>query len=382
MLGFRYYNPVKVYFGKGVLRHLGKEVASFGKKVLFVYGMGSIKKTGLYDRVVEQLKEAGVEIVEHGGVKPNPVLSHTREGVEKAKREGVDVVLAVGGGSVIDEAKAIAAGAVADCDVWDFFEFKAQVKRALPIVTVLTISGTGSEMNAGLVITNEEKKAKFGFRADPLYPRVSFLDPTLTFTVPADQTAYGSVDAFTHVSEVYCNAADIRADVPRGIMETIMKSIVKWAPVAVREPENYEARAELMWCSSLALSGITWCGAGDLALPAHMIEHSLSAIYDVAHGAGLAIVVPAWMRYMRDRQKEHLELFAKNVFGKDSIDQGIDAFEDWMKGLGCPTRLGDIGVKESDIPEIAENAYQLSVVWGMSDFYTVEVIGDILRLAL
>ncbi len=380
MKGFRYYNPVCVHFGKGVLERLGKEVAKIGKKCLFVYGMGSIKRTGLYDKVVEQLKSAGVEFVEHSGVKPNPVLSHVREGVEKAKREKVDVILAVGGGSVIDEAKAIAAGAVADCDVWDFFEFKAAVKKALPIVTVLTISGTGSEMNAGLVITNEEKQAKFGFRAEPLYPRVSFLDPILTFTVPPDQTAYGAVDAFTHVSEVYCNREELGADVPAGIMETIMKTIVKWAPVAVKEPNNYRARAELMWCSSLALCGITWCGAGELTLPAHMIEHSLSAIYDIAHGAGLAIVTPAWMRYMKERRKEHLKQFAKNVFGKDSIDEGIDAFEEWMRSIGCPTRLSHANIPASDIPKIAENAYQLSVLWGLSDFYTVDVIKEILEL--
>ncbi len=382
MLEFRYYNPVRIHFGRGVVNRLGKEVAKLGRKALFVYGMGSIKRTGLYQKVVEQLTSAGVDFVEHSGVKPNPVLSHTREGVEKAKREGVDVVLAVGGGSVIDEAKAIAAGAVAECDVWDFFEFKQQVKKALPVVTVLTISGTGSEMNAGLVITNEEKKAKFGFRAEPLYPAVSFLDPTLTFTVPPDQTAYGAVDAFTHVSEVYCNRASLEADVPKGIMETIMRTIVRWAPVAVREPENYRARAEIMWCSSLALSGITWCGAGDLTLPAHMIEHSLSALYDIAHGAGLAIVIPAWMRYMKREREEHLREFARFVFERDSIDGGIEAFEEWVRKMGCPTRLSDIGVGASEVREIAENAYQLSVAWGMSDFYTVDVIEEILRLSL
>lgn len=374
MKNFRYYNPVKVHFGQGVLKNLGKAVRRYGQKALFVYGQGSIKKTGLYDEVVKQLKENGVEFIEHGGVKPNPILSHTREGVKKAKEEKVDVILAVGGGSVIDEAKAIAAGAKAECDVWNFFELKEVVKDALPIITVLTISGTGSEMNAGLVITNEEKKAKFGFRAEPLFPKESFLDPTLTFTVPPNQTAYGAVDAFTHVSEVYCNAEDIEADVPKGIMETIMKSIVKWAPVAVKEPENYEARAELMWCSSLALCGITWCGAGDLALPAHMIEHSLSALYDIAHGAGLAIVTPAWMKYMKKRREKHLTYFAKNVFGKDSIEEGIGAFEEWLKSMGCPIRLEDAGIPASDIPAIAENAYALSVTWGMSDFYTVDVI--------
>ncbi len=384
MLNFRYYNPTRIIFGKGVVDKIGKEVARYGKKALFVYGQGSIKRIGLYDLVVERLKEAGVEFVEHPGVKPNPVLSHVRKGVELAKREKVDVVVAVGGGSVIDEAKAIAAGAVAECDVWDFFEFKEQVKAALPIITVLTISGTGSEMNAGLVITNEEKKAKFGFRAEPLFPRVSFLDPTLTFTVPEDQTAYGSVDAFTHVSEVYCNRAKTGVMISEGIMETIMKTIVRYAPVAVEEPTNYEARAELMWCSSLALSGITWCGVGDLTLPAHMIEHALSALYDIAHGAGLAIVTPAWMRYMFKIQKfvEQLATFSRNVFGADSVEEGIERFEQWMKSMGCPIRLADAGIPASDIDAIAENAFELSKAWGMSDFYTVDVIKEILSLCV
>ncbi len=382
MLNFRYYNPTKIIFGKGVVDKVGKETAKYGKKALFVYGQGSIKRIGLYDKVVKNLKEAGIEIVEHGGVKPNPVLSHTRAGVEIAKKESVDVIVAVGGGSVIDEAKAIAAGAVSDCDVWDFFEFKAQVKKALPIITVLTITGTGSEMNAGLVITNEEKKAKFGFRAEPLFPKVSFLDPTLTFTVPPNQTAYGAVDAFTHVSEVYCNRAKRGVPISEGIMETIMKTIVKYAPIAVKDPENYEARSELMWCSSLALSGITWCGVGDLTLPAHMIEHSLSALYDIAHGAGLAIVTPAWMRYMKERRREHLLDFAVRVFNVDDIDEGIKRFEGWMKSMGCPIRLSDANIPESDIDVIAQNAFELSKIWGMADFYTVDVIRDILRLCV
>ncbi len=384
MLNFRYYNPTRIIFGKGVVEKIGKEVAKYGKKALFVYGQGSIKKIGLYDLIVKKLKEAGVDFVEHSGVKPNPVLSHTRKGVEIAKKEKVEVIVAVGGGSVIDEAKAIAAGAVAECDVWDFFEFKEQVKVALPIITVLTITGTGSEMNAGLVITNEEKKAKFGFRAEPLFPKVSFLDPTITFTVPKDQTAYGAVDAFTHVSEVYCNRLKTGVMISEGIMETIMKTIVKYAPIAVNEPENYEARAELMWCSSLALSGITWCGVGDLALPAHMIEHSLSALYDIAHGAGLAIVTPAWMRYMLKKQKfiEQLSTFSLNVFGESSVEKGIEKFEYWMKSMGCPVRFDDAGIPSSDIDAIAENAFELSKAWGMADFYTVDVIKEILSLCV
>ncbi|MGB9667598.1 MAG: iron-containing alcohol dehydrogenase [Thermosulfidibacteraceae bacterium] len=380
MLNFVYFNPTKVYFGKNILDKLPKELSKYGKKVLFVYGQSSIKRIGLYDRIIDLLKD--FEIIEHGGVKPNPVLTHTREGIKKAKEHKVDVILAVGGGSVIDEAKAIAIGALSDRDVWDYFEGKAIVEKALPIITVLTMVGTGSEMNSGFVITNEEKKAKFGFRAEPVFPKVSFLDPTLTFTIPPDQTAYGAVDAFTHVSEVYWNKTNPDVDITNGIMESIMKSIVKWSKVAVLEPGNYRARAELMWCSSLALSGITWCGVGGLSLPAHMIEHSLSALYDIAHGAGLAIVTPGWMKYMKEKRKTTLLQFAKNVFSKDSVDEGILAFENWLKEIGCPTRLSEVNIPEKDIPEIAKNAYELAKVWNMAEEYPVETIEEILKLCL
>lgn len=382
MKNFRFYNPTRIYFGEGVIKYLTRELNNYGKKVLFVYGQASIKKTGLYDKILKLLEEEKFEVYEHPGVKPNPILSHVREGIKKAKENKIEVILAVGGGSVIDEAKAIAAGAMVDHDVWDFFELKAQVTKALPLVTILTICGTGSEMNAGLVVTNEEKKAKFGFRAEPLFPKASFLDPTYTFTVPPDQTAYGAVDAFTHVSEVYLNKEVLEVDVSDGIMESIMKSIVKWAPVAVKEPTNYRARAELMWSSSLALSGISWCGVGDLLLPAHMIEHSLSAIYDIAHGAGLSIVTPAWMKYMINKRKEHLTNFAKRVFGRNSIEEGIEAFIEWLKSINCPTTLKDVGIPEKDIPEIAKNAFELAKVWQMDKEYPPEVIEEILRLAV
>lgn len=381
MENFVYYNPTRVYFGKDVIDKLPKELSKWGKKVLFVYGQSSIKKIGLYDRIMALIGK-DFEIVEHPGVKPNPVLSHTREGIRKAKENKIDVILAVGGGSVIDEAKAIAIGALSDIDVWEYFEGKAVVQKALPIVTVLTMAGTGSEMNAGLVITNEEKKAKFGFRAEPVFPKASFLDPTLTFTVPKDQTAYGVVDAFTHVSEVYMNKSKIDVDVTNGIMESIMRSLVKWGKIAVEEPQNYQARAEIMWCSSLALCGITWCGVGNLSLPAHMIEHSLSAIYDIAHGAGLAIVTPGWMKYMLDKKREVIEQFARNVFGKNEASKGIEAFENWLKEIGCPTRLKDVNIPESDIPIIARNAYELAKVWGMAQDYPVETIEEILKLCL
>ncbi len=382
MQPFVFWNPTEVVFGEGQVNRLSKLVKKHGgSKVLLVYGKGSIKKTGLYDTITGLLKKEGIPWVEHGGVKPNPVLPHVREGVEKAKREGVDLVLAVGGGSVIDESKAIAAGALAQCDVWEFFEFTQTIKAALPVVTVLTICGTGSEMNAGLVVTNEEKKAKYGFRSPHLFPKASILDPTLTFTVPADQTAYGAVDALSHVFEVYMNRDDLDSPIPEGIMETLMRTIVKRTPQAQQRPDDYNARADLMWASSLALSGLTWCGVSPAPiLPCHAIEHALSAFYDIAHGAGLAIVMPAWMKVMRHGKSEEMGRFASDVLGVKGVDEGIAAFEEWLSEVGCPIRLSEAGIPAGDIPALAQNANRLAFHWGYKE-YTTELIERVLELA-
>jgi len=382
MIYFEHYNPTRIIFGRDTVPQIGPAAAAYGRKALLIYGKRSIKETGLYDRVMASLKGAGLEVVEHPGVKANPVLSHARAGVDLAKKEKVEVIVAVGGGSVIDEAKAIAAGAVTDTDIWEFFEFRSEIQDALPLVTLLTICGSGSEMNNGMVLTNEEKQAKFGLRALPLYPRVSILDPTVTFTVPPDQTAYGAVDAFSHVFEVYMAREDLDTPIQEGIMETLMKTVVVRAPQALENPEDYNARADLMWASSLALCGITFSGAGPLALPCHMIEHSLSAIYDMAHGEGLAIIMPGWMRYMTDKKGKVMKRFALGVFGTKSLEKGIEALEKWLDSINCPVRLSQVNVREKEIPRLAQNAYQLAQVWGLSDLYTPEVIEEILRLCL
>ncbi len=382
MIEFEYYNPTRIIFGKDTVPQTGPAARAYGKKALFIYGRRSIKETGLYDRVMTSLKNAGLEIVEHPGVKANPLLSHARAGVELAKKEKVGVIVAVGGGSVIDEAKAIAAGTVTDTDIWDFFEFRAEIQDALPLVTLLTICGSGSEMNNGMVLTNEESQAKFGLRALPLYPKVSILDPTVTFTVPPDQTAYGAVDAFSHVFEAYMAREDLDTPIQEGIMETLMKTVVARAPQAVQDPRNYNARADLMWASSLALSGITFSGGGPLALPCHMIEHALSAIYDMAHGEGLAIIMPGWMRYMSNEKRGVMKRFAQRVFGVNTLEEGIETLEKWLEYVKCPVRLSQVNIGEGEIPKLTQNAYQLAQVWELSDFYAPEVIKEILRLCL
>ncbi len=382
MIGFEYHNPTQVIFGKGTVPQIGPAARAYGKKALFVYGRRAIKETGLYNRVMDSLRKADMVVVEHPGVKANPVLSHARAGVKLAKREKVDVIVAVGGGSVIDEAKAIAAGAVTEADIWEFFEFHTEIEDALPIVTLLTICGSGSEMNSGMVLTNEEKLAKFGLRAPPLFPKISILDPTVTFTVPPDQTAYGAVDAFSHVFEAYMAREDLDTPIQEGIMETLMKTVIARAPQAIEHPRDYNARADLMWVSSLALCGITFSGAGPLSLPCHMIEHALSAIHDMAHGEGLAIIMPGWMRYMASKKEEAMKKLAQGVFGVDTVREGIEALEKWLSSINCPVRLSQVGIGASEIPKLAQNAYALAQVWELSDSYTPEVIEEIFRLCI
>lgn len=291
MNAFRFQNPTALIFGKGTVEQLGTEVAKYGKRVLFVYGGGSIKKTGLYDRVREQLAHIGAEVVELPGVEPNPRLTTVKKGIELCRQHGLDFILAVGGGSVIDASKAIAAGVPYEGDVWDFFMRKAAPQTALPLGTVLTLAATGSEMNGGSVVTNWEEKRKRSFGSIHTFPKFSILDPTLTFTVPRDHTVNGIVDMMSHVFEQYFSHTP---DTPlqERFCESILKTVIEQAEVVLTNPENYEARANLMLCGTYALNGgmISVGMQGDWAT--HAIEHEVSAVYDIPHGAGLAIIFP------------------------------------------------------------------------------------------
>ena len=260
MNNFVYDIPTKVYFGKDQLVNLGPELKKFGNRVLLAYGGGSIKKMGLYDKVVEEINKAGLELFELSGIEPNPRISSVRKGVEICKTENIDVVLAVGGGSTLDAAKFMCAGAHVDHDPWEFFGANAKpIETALPLVTILTLSATGSEMDTAGVISNPETEDKLGRLADPIRPRVSFLDPTLTYSVNAYQTACGSADILSHLMEVYFDT-DKGMDMIDGFMEGMLRTVIKYAPVAIAEPENYEARANLMWASSWAINGFIACG--------------------------------------------------------------------------------------------------------------------------
>jgi alcohol dehydrogenase YqhD (iron-dependent ADH family) len=385
MKNFVFHNPTKILFGKGTIPSIGPETAALGKKALMVYGQGSIKKNTIYDQVTNSLQDACVTIVEHNGVQSNPVLSHVHQGIRLAKENKIDVIVAVGGGSVIDSAKAIAAGALVEHNVWKFFTGRKSIKDALPLSCVLTLAASGSEMNSGMVITNEETNQKFGFANKHLYPRVSILDPSATFSVSPDYTAYGAVDAIAHVLEFYFTNQEPYTPVQDYFMEGLVKSCIDSCNRVLKNLEDYNARADLMWAATLALNGLTGAGLGKVGFPMHMIEHSLSALYNVAHGAGLSVVIPGWMSYQAQQTPEKFAQFAERVFGiterliEQKRTEGIQALISWFKKIKTPTSLDELNIPSQDIPKIAENAVKLAKIWGMPD-YTEEKIEEILKL--
>jgi len=350
MQDFTFQNTTKIVFGKKALECVGEETTACGKRVLLHYGSGHIKKTGLYDKIVASLKKAGISWVELGGVKPNPRLSLVQEGIELCRREGVDFLLAVGGGSVIDSAKTIALGAVYAGDVWDFFEEKAEPERALPVGVVLTIAAAGSESSKGCVISNEATGQKLFVNHEGLRPRFAVMDPALTSTLPPYQTACGAADIMAHVMERYFTQ-EPDVDFSDRLCEATLKSVVQNTPVALKKPDDYAARAEIMWAGTVAHNDLLGMGRiEDWA--SHNIEHELSAISDVAHGAGLAIVFPAWMKYVYKHNVARFVQFAVRVWNVEqrfddpeaTALEGIARTEAFFKSIGLPTRLGEIGI--------------------------------------
>lgn len=374
MQNFVFNNPVKIIFGRGSVAKLAPEAAKAGKKALLVYGGGSIKKNGVYETLINTLKESGVAVVEHPGVKPNPVLSHVREGIARARAEKCDLVIAAGGGSVIDESKTIAAGVPYAGDVWDFFCGKAGVGAALPLFTALTIPATGSEMNNGCVITNEETHQKYSAGGYAMFPRVSALDPETTFTLPKEQAAYGAVDAFAHLIEAYFTTTDSDNTVTDELVHAVARSVKASTERIMKDPRDYDARASMMWSATLALNGLGSCGYGNFNFINHAIEHSLSAFYDIPHGAGLSIVMPAWFKYhLHKSGPARLEKFGRAVFAKNSADTAIRAMEAWFRSLGAPVRLKEAGIPAADIPRIADNAEALMKMWGIKGYTRREI---------
>lgn len=387
MQNFVFHNPTKILFGKNTIPAIGAETVFYGRKVLLVYGSGSTKKNGIYGQVLESLAAADAEVIEHDGVQSNPLLSHVHKGIELAKEHNCDVVCAVGGGSVIDEAKAICAGATVQHDVWKFFTGKKSVKAPLPLTTVLTLAASGSEMNSGMVITNEQTNQKFGFANKHLYPKTSILDPMATCSVPADYTAYGAVDAVAHVLEFYFTTEDPYSPVQDRLMEGLTINAMEGCTRVLHNLDDYQARADLMWTATLALNGLTGAGLGKVGFPMHMIEHSLSAFYNVPHGAGLSAVIPGWMRFHVKLQPQRFAQFAERVFDiregsvEEKATQGIEALSTWFAEVNSPTTITALDIPGEDIPKIAENAMALAKVWRMRD-YSEDKIRKILQECL
>ena len=362
MLNFTFYSPTKFVFGKGEENNIGKLLAERGtKKVLLHYGGQSAEKSGLLGRVRTSLDSAGIAYVELGGVHPNPRYSLAKEGMELARKEKVDLILAVGGGSVVDSSKCIAIGALYDGDVWqDFYMDKKEITAALPVACILTIAAAGSEGSPGTVISNREVGIKEGVRAsDLLRPVLSILNPELTMTLPAYQTACGVTDMFIHLIERYfTNTPDV--NITDEMIEGLMRTILKYGKVAVEHPDDYNARAQIMWAGTLAHNNI--CGVGrEQDWASHHIQHRIGAKYDSAHGAGLATVFPAWAKYVYKHDVPRFVRFATKVMGVDNdvfhpeevALEGIARIKAYFSSIGMPTSLSELGVKEEDIKELA-----------------------------
>lgn len=355
MENFNYCSPTRYIFGRGVEAQAGAQVAAMGcKKVMVVSGKGSARRSGLLDRVLKSLSEAGVEYIELTGVNPNPTDDRVYEGIDACRREGIDGMLAVGGGSAIDTAKAIAGGAVYDGDFWDFYSGKAVMKEALPIGVVLTIPAAGSEGSGNSVITKLDGMHKISLRTDfALRPKFAILNPELTFTLPKFQLASGIADMMAHIMERYFSpTADV--EVTDRISEGLLKAIIEEAPKAISDPTDYQSHANIMWAGTLAHNGV--CGCGRIEdWTSHAMEHEISAVYGVTHGAGLAVVFPAWMTYMADHKPEKVAQFARRVFGvldrddRSAAMEGISALKAFYSSIGLPISFGELGVADPDL---------------------------------
>jgi hypothetical protein len=360
MKNFEFQNPTKIIFGQGAEEKVGGEVAAVSKNILLHFGGGSIKASGLYDRVTASLKQAGITWVELGGVKPNPRLDLVHEGVKLCKEHKLGFILAVGGGSVIDSAKAIAMGAVIEGDVWDFYLGKGAPVAALPVGTVLTIPAAGSEASTGTVITNEDGWLKRAVNSELIYPRFSILNPELAFSLPKFQVACGVTDIMAHLMERYFTNVTHVAFTDR-LIEATLKTMISLAPQVMKNPQDYDAWSELMWAGTIAHNNLLDTGrVGDWA--SHDIEHEISGIYDVAHGAGLAVVFPAWMKHVMHHDLNRFVQWSvrvwnveMDVFNPEAVARaGIEKMEAFSHSIGLGTRLVDLGIQDDRIDEMAD----------------------------
>lgn len=387
MYDFTFSIPTKVIFGRGAGLKLGEELARDGvRKALLLYGGGSVHKTGVYKSVTDSLRENGISFSECSGVKPNPVVSKAREAVGMIKSGELEAVVAVGGGSVIDSAKAIAAGALYDGDTWDFFSRAAKVERALPVYAVVTVSATASEMNYTSVMTNEEKGIKLGLHSPYFFPRLTLIDPLVQATVPEKQMVNGGIDAITHALETYFTAAD-GVGLQQEYIEGLVRSLMLLVPALKENPSDYGARSQYAWATVCALNGTTFAGypaRGDFA--SHQLGHMLSARLDAVHGETLSVMMPAWMRYVYKEDPKTFARFAEKVFGitsggdEEKALAGIEALRSLFASFGAPVTLRELGVSEDDLPEYAAAATQTGPLGMLKKIHCADAL-EIYRLA-
>lgn len=350
MENFTAYNPTKLHFGKNVTDKLGETIHEYGKRVLLMHGKGSIQKNGIYDKIINQLKSINAEIIEYSGIKSNPLVSDVSEAAQLGKLNNIDVILAVGGGSVIDSAKITALAIANNTDPWAIMKYKVKPKTTIPLIAVLTLAATGTEMNGAAVLQNQETDEKIGYVTALNYPVHSFLDPEFTYSVPKNYTAYGIADLIAHALEAYFGEGD--ASLSDRFVEVIIKEAMEYGPLVLQNPENYEYRANIMWAATTALNGLTNYGrkSGDWGV--HDIGHNLSYLYDTPHGATLTIAYPAWLKLQKDRIPERIKQLGNQLFGTNSADETIEYLEKFFKSIDCPIKLSDINIGNDKKEEI------------------------------
>jgi len=387
MNNFNYSIPTKIFFGKDQINVLGEQIKNFGSKVLLVYGGGSIKKNGIYDKAINILKDNSISYWELSGVDPNPRITSVRKGIELCRENNIELVLAIGGGSSIDCAKVIAAGYYYKGDAWDIVINPRKITKVLPIASILTLAATGSEMDAGAVISNMDTNEKLGTGHPDMAPKFSILDPTYTFTVPAKHTAAGTVDIMSHVFEVYFNNVK-SAFLQNRLAEAILITCIQYGKKAIDEPENYEARANLMWASSLAINNLLSYGVGSI-WSVHPLEHELSAFYDITHGEGLAILTPVWMKYVLDDSTvDKFVEYGVNVWNipqdKDKYEianLAIEKTKDFFSSLGVPTSLSEVDINEENFEKMASHVTRKGKVGSFKPLDAQDVV-NIFKSAL
>lgn len=382
MHNFNFYNPTRIEFGIDKEDTLADHIAKDGiHHVLICYGSQRIKNEGLFEKVTRRLVSQGISWCEFGGIISNPVISSVRSAVEMARKEKVQAIISIGGGSVLDSAKAIAAGVDYPGDAWELFTGDGELISALPIYAILTLAATGSEMNPYAVVVNEETKEKLSIGNDATRPRVTVLNPALMTGVPREYLVYSAADIISHLIEVYFTAT-VLPRLQSRLIESLIKTVIETTDILINDPQNIAARGEFAWASTLAQNGITFSGAADFSYPNHAIEHSLSALFDVPHGAGMSVVMPAWMKWYQSQNKAQFNRFARVVFNVESAEEGIAALESWFTKIGTPVRLSEVNISAEALPSIIDNVKSHIRAFGIAETYSPDVVEVILQNAL